>query len=543
MFYQGVGQLFPWNAFITAAAYFSGRFCTTSFGDDFENYLSISFTASQTLGLAITILYGTSMTYHDKIVYPLYIYSAFFALTTLLVLMEVNADLLFWFTMLSCVGCGTAGAFLNAGFFSLSGMFPQEYTGAMMSGQGLAGLTVGLTSVITQAAGPAAEGFCDVAGTGTDDPATPEADAAPECADYNTNWSAFSYFTISTVVLGSCVVLFYVLMKLPFTKFLLRGQEHLVMGNRDNSSDSSYLISEPLLADGSSSGNGGLAAADAEANHDDVAESDMSGLSGVSGAVTTANTSARNSNSETTNSFGLSGIMKRNNATGSDGNDLDTTENPVAVGLKDSQIMNDNGAKLDKPDSSAGSAITLSGIKAIFNVVKNPAVTVWGCFAVTLALFPSLTVFLQSSNHCKEGSGRLSNDLFVPIFFVLFNLGDFTGRIAAGKREWQYLNADNVHIAGLARLIYAPLFMMCNVGANSQLPLLFESDVFPLVLMFTFAVSNGYVASSCMMAGPQMVDASEAPMAGNIMIFCLTAGLMTGSILSFFITYISQGVW
>ena len=146
---------------------------------------------------------------------------------------------------------------------------------------------------------------------------------------------------------------------------------------------------------------------------------------------------------------------------------------------------------------------------AIFKVVRNPAITVWSVFAVTLALFPSLTVFLTSSNHCAEGSGRLSNDLFVPIFFVLFNFGDFTGRIIAGKKEYQVLNENNVHFAALARLIFAPLFMMCNVGANSQLPLVFNSDFFPIFFMVIFAISNGYVASSCMMVGPQMVNVND----------------------------------
>ena len=35
MFYQGIGNLLPWNAFITAAAYFKGRFCGTSLESKF----------------------------------------------------------------------------------------------------------------------------------------------------------------------------------------------------------------------------------------------------------------------------------------------------------------------------------------------------------------------------------------------------------------------------------------------------------------------------------------------------------------------------
>ena len=102
MFWQGVGQLFPWNAFITAAAYFGARFCTTDMANDFENYFSISFTAFQTAGLGLSVLYGNRFSLHDKIVYPLVCYSVLFALTTALVLVKnIDGYLLFWVTFVS----------------------------------------------------------------------------------------------------------------------------------------------------------------------------------------------------------------------------------------------------------------------------------------------------------------------------------------------------------------------------------------------------------------------------------------------------------
>ena len=35
-FWQGVGSLFPWNAFITSSFYFRTRFCDTPYGHNFE---------------------------------------------------------------------------------------------------------------------------------------------------------------------------------------------------------------------------------------------------------------------------------------------------------------------------------------------------------------------------------------------------------------------------------------------------------------------------------------------------------------------------
>jgi len=510
MFCQGVGQLFPWNAFITASLYFSERFCSTPFRFDFENYLSISFTAAQTIGLAFTILYGARLSYHDKIVYPLIIYCVLFGLTTSLVLVNgINGNLLFWLTLFGCIGCGTSGAFLNAGFFSLSGIFPQNYTGAMMSGQGLAGLSVALTGLLTQAAGPMPSGYCDA----TDD------SQPADCKDYVTNYSAFSYFLIATVVLGLCIVLFFILMKLPFTIFHLRGQGQ---AKRDT-----VAMEEPLLD-----------AKDFENENDEESELQSEGVAET----------PSNSTSSYASSLGLSGIMKRNQDR-STADDSHYQDNPInqaserVIPFNESRIMTSDSDQDNSNHALIGDAIgvsTLGNIIAVFKIVKVPALTVFGVFAVTLALFPTLTIFLTSMNHCNDGASRFSNDLFVPFFFLLFNLGDFTGRVIAGNTDRKLLTAKNIHWAALARLIFVPLFFFSNL-VGSTLPTVFKNDLWPILFMSLFALSNGYVTSCCMMMGPAMVDASDAPMAGNIMIFCLTAGLMCGSMLSFLVTLASQG--
>ena len=46
-----VGNLLPWNAFVTAQPYYQARFCNTQFSNSFENFFAAFFTASQPVGL------------------------------------------------------------------------------------------------------------------------------------------------------------------------------------------------------------------------------------------------------------------------------------------------------------------------------------------------------------------------------------------------------------------------------------------------------------------------------------------------------------
>ena len=84
-FFLGLGNLFPWNTFITASYYFAARFCGTNFEETFENYFTLSFTIAQTVGLALTIRYCEKWSLQRKVIYPLGVYSLIFLMTTVLV--------------------------------------------------------------------------------------------------------------------------------------------------------------------------------------------------------------------------------------------------------------------------------------------------------------------------------------------------------------------------------------------------------------------------------------------------------------------------
>jgi len=183
-------------------------------------------------------------------------------------------------------------------------------------------------------------------------------------------------------------------------------------------------------------------------------------------------------------------------------------------------------------------ALSFDQIYAVFSQVRVPSLSVFFVFSVTIGLFPSLIVLLESENKCKNDS-RFFNDLYVPFFFLLFNLFDLIGRVTAGAIT-PLFSKNTVWIASAARVVFFPLFLLCNIS-DSKLPVVFKSDAFPILFMMALAFSNGYVASLCMMMGAGSVAPKDAPVAGTIMVFSLTAGLCMGACLSFIVVIISQG--
>ena len=360
-----------------------------------------------------------------KVVTPLVIYSIVFFTTALLVLIDgVSADFLFYFTLVSLAVVGVCTALMSGGVFGLAGMFPPNCTQALMSGQGLAGLIVSLTSILTTLGASADDGCSD----GDDD--------SDSCKPYATDWAAFSYFTIACVVLLGCIGGYIILDRLPITQYY---------------------------------------------------------------RAKAAST------------------------------DTDTTEEMDAP-LLDSDVS-------AEVEGESGRAMR------VIRTLSTPAISVFFIFNVTLALFPTITSKIESTQKC-ETTARFFNDLFVPFGFLLFNGFDFLGRTLAGL--FPIDNKNNlkrlVTIGCIARVIFFPLFLLSNVS-GTQLPVVFDDDFLPMLFMFFFALSNGYISSLCMMLGPQLVSPEDQELAGNVMIFFLSAGLMAGSAFSFVDLKIATDEW
>ncbi|MED6269373.1 hypothetical protein AMECASPLE_035844 [Ameca splendens] len=121
-------------------------------------------------------------------------------------------------------------------------------------------------------------------------------------------------------------------------------------------------------------------------------------------------------------------------------------------------------------------------------------------FTVTIGTFPAITADTQSTL-AEGGSWEV---YFIPVScFLLFNLCDWTGRSLTAVCMWPGRDSLVLPVSIVARVLFIPLFMLCNVQPRLHLPVFFQHDGFFIAFMVLFAFSNGYLASLCMCYGPK----------------------------------------
>nr|XP_057915174.1 equilibrative nucleoside transporter 1-like [Doryrhamphus excisus] len=166
----------------------------------------------------------------------------------------------------------------------------------------------------------------------------------------------------------------------------------------------------------------------------------------------------------------------------------------------------------------------------IFNKIWVMALSVCFIFTVTIGTFPAVTVEVKST--VANGGGW--DTYFIPVScFLLFNVMDWAGRSLTAFCMWPGKDSKWLPVLVALRVVFVPLFMLCNVQPRHYLPVLFAHDAWYMVFMILFSFSNGYLASLCMCFGPKKVSQHEAETAGAIMAFFLSLGLALGAAFSF----------
>ncbi|KAH6653875.1 nucleoside transporter-domain-containing protein [Truncatella angustata] len=168
-------------------------------------------------------------------------------------------------------------------------------------------------------------------------------------------------------------------------------------------------------------------------------------------------------------------------------------------------------------------------IPALFRKLHWFAAAVFMCFAIAM-FFPVLTPKVLSVSDPDASSPLLQPAAFIPLGFFFWNLGDLGGRASALVLPCRDRPALLFGVSVL-RILFLPLYALCNIHGNGAV---INSDVFYLLLVqFPFGLTNGWLASNCMMAAGEWVDEREREASGGFMGLCLVAGLTFGSLLSF----------
>ncbi|WVR04997.1 hypothetical protein IAU60_002009 [Kwoniella sp. DSM 27419] len=173
-------------------------------------------------------------------------------------------------------------------------------------------------------------------------------------------------------------------------------------------------------------------------------------------------------------------------------------------------------------------------------------------FVVTLSVFPPVTTTILSTRHPVPR--LLQPDVFIPLHFLIFNVGDYLGRTYLPAIPRLLITSPpRVLLLSILRTLFIPLLFLCNVTSSSSsqpstdahTPL-FNSDLAYLSIIILFGLTNGYIGSLCMIvaSSPELnpkLDEDERDVAGTLASFCLVAGLAGGSLASFGVSRVMHG--
>jgi hypothetical protein len=177
---------------------------------------------------------------------------------------------------------------------------------------------------------------------------------------------------------------------------------------------------------------------------------------------------------------------------------------------------------------------TVSAAQVLW-LVREPTTCIFTTFVVTLALFPGWTSELTSIWRCNSHF-RLANDLYTPLTFLIFNIGDFVGRLVAG-RYLEFLRHRLV-TASFLRFAFIPLLLSCNssYGGRFHIP----SDLYSFLVQMAFSVSNGLLLTVSFAHAPSLIansnrntESQTNQRMSEILTFTVALGLLGGSLLSF----------
>ena len=212
----------------------------------------------------------------------------------------------------------------------------------------------------------------------------------------------------------------------------------------------------------------------------------------------------------------------------------------------------------------------------VLQCVYGPTGGIFITFCITLGLFPSWTTELRSIYECHVNDNddgnrshsyslflRYANDLYIPLTFVLFNVGDLLGRILSTTSRFQMtavaattttsssaaVSKKLLYLAGW-RLIFFPLLFLCpSLKDLDVFGLTINSDVYSFMVQLLFAITNGYIIATSFAQAPKLLSIQlhydevkgqqQKERMSEILSCAVNFGLLSGSVLSLLVTHVT----
>jgi len=165
------------------------------------------------------------------------------------------------------------------------------------------------------------------------------------------------------------------------------------------------------------------------------------------------------------------------------------------------------------PENKPIKEIWTTGIKILFDQGINVAIV----YAVSYGVFPGVIIAQPIKSVASQWS--------IPIIVFLFNTFDTIGK--AVSNYFRIVSREHLIWPCLARVIIA--LFICFIG-YSLFNEVFVADWLIIVLISLLGFTNGLLSTYAMMYGGDLTE--DKNLAGGLMVFYLTIGLLIGSILS-----------
>ncbi|KAN0014522.1 hypothetical protein ACTFIU_000840 [Dictyostelium citrinum] len=191
----GVGLLFPFNCYVAASDYFSDLY-----GDSYSFLMSLAYNYIQWLLLFVSIFVMPRFSFKSRtIIFLLAGSLILFYMPFNHMIFGGNEKVSMGISLLCTFASGCLASLLFGTVLGLVALFPGEYTGAVMSGNGVAGMIAMALQIITKVSVPATA--------------------------HGNQESGLIFFFLAGGVLIICLLCFLVLLQLPITKYYLANFE------------------------------------------------------------------------------------------------------------------------------------------------------------------------------------------------------------------------------------------------------------------------------------------------------------------------------